>query len=134
MPSAICWPRSKKISPGLSSHPSSWNKPDIWDDSDQMVVSRHNSVLHDISNKPPTASMKLSVKESLIWDNPVFTLGIPVKINGLTNATHTLIFVWNNYRTIFDVQWLSQWALPTCFDLFYHPRINRHWHYSSSNP
>jgi len=35
-----------------SSRPSNWNKADIRDNCDQMVVSRHFSVFHDIINKP----------------------------------------------------------------------------------
>jgi len=35
-----------------TSHPSNWNKPDIMDDSDQIVLPRNYSVFHDIINKP----------------------------------------------------------------------------------
>ena len=41
------------FSTGWSSHPNSWNQPDIRDDSDQMVVLRHSSVFHDIINNLP---------------------------------------------------------------------------------
>jgi len=40
------------FSTGWSLHPSSWNKTDTRDGSDQMVVLRHSSVFHDI-NEPP---------------------------------------------------------------------------------
>jgi len=41
-----------KFSIEWTSHPSNWNKPDIMDDSDQIVLPRNYSVFHDIINKP----------------------------------------------------------------------------------
>jgi len=64
------------------------NKPEIRDDSDNMVLLWYFSVFHDIINKP---SLYEAFTVTFI-EQPSFTLRIPVKINGLTNVTHTLIF------------------------------------------
>jgi len=37
------------------------------------------------------------------------------------------------YYSVCDVHWFSNSALPTCFDLFYHPRSNRYWHFPTQH-
>jgi len=45
--STICWPNNKRIVHVMSSTPSTWNKPDMRDDSSQTALSQHKTVFRD---------------------------------------------------------------------------------------
>ena len=61
----------------------------------QTALSRHYSTSHGIVNTPPLHETYCALL--LLWINQVFTLWISVKINGIANLTHKLIFrTWSS--------------------------------------
>jgi len=77
-----------KFSTRWSSHRSNWNRPNYETDENSKALSRHFSESHGNVNKPP-------IPESYIVtfvENLISFLRISVKISGITNVTHKLIF------------------------------------------
>jgi len=126
-----------KFSIEWTSHPSNWNKPDIMDDSDQIVSPRNYSVFHDIIHKP---TVYQALTATFVKQPSFHSLDTcEDQCFDKRNANHTLIFkawyflVWNAFVLFAtfkrDLNWFSHWALLTFFDLSYHSRSNRHWHF-----
>jgi len=78
-------------------HGSNWNRPNCEIDEnnkDKVAVSRHFSEFHGHVNKPPIYEAYIVT----LLKNLIPFLWISVKISGITNLTHKLIFkIWSSH-------------------------------------